>query len=129
MKQIVIRTLWLGCVVWLVPFVVAIGFYTPEGGLRTDIFVFKSVMIVVSSWVGLGLMAFHLGRVTGNFTRIGLLSALAWLAINWGLDVLILLPLSKQSPGDYFTQIGLGYLSMVAGGLFMGRALDQQKKS
>jgi len=39
-----------GFLAWLIPFVASLFFYTREGELTIDIFLFKSIMIVVGSF-------------------------------------------------------------------------------
>lgn len=92
---------------------VAIPFHTPDGQLLTDIFLFKSVMILVGNLTGCILIAALALKITGKKFSILLTTGLIWLAINWGLDFLILIPMSKMSVSDYFIKIGLGYLTMV----------------
>lgn len=123
-NSILLRVPLTGLIVWLVPFLVAIPFYTPAGELRTDIFLFKTVMRLVSAPLGLGLLSYHLRRLPGNYLRGGLVAGLVWLVINWALDFAVLLPLSGMSLSDYFVQIGLGYLVMPITGYFMGQVLE-----
>ncbi|TGL76860.1 hypothetical protein [Leptospira yasudae] len=113
MKQYLIRILAYGFLVWLIPFMVAIPFHTPDGQLLTDIFLFKSVMILVGNLTGCILIVALALKITGKKFSILLTTGFIWLAINWGLDFLILIPMSKMSVGDYFIKIGLGYLTMV----------------
>ncbi|MCG6194242.1 hypothetical protein LFX25_13405 [Leptospira sp. FAT2] len=113
MKQYLIRIFAYGFLVWLIPFMVAIPFHTPDGQLLTDIFLFKSVMILVGNLTGCILIAALALKITGKKFSILLTTGLIWLAINWGLDFLILIPMSKMSVSDYFIKIGLGYLTMV----------------
>jgi len=42
-----IRNILYGFLAWLIPFVTAFFFYSKEGGLVIDIFLFKSIMIIV----------------------------------------------------------------------------------
>lgn len=123
-KTIFIRMLWTALVVWAVPFALAMGFFTPDGGLRTDIFLFKTVMLLVSTPLGLFLMSYHLRRLPGNFTAGGLAAGTVWLLVNWALDFVVLLPLSGMAVDAYFVQIGLRYLAMPMTGYFLGRLLE-----
>ena len=112
-------------IVWLVPFLLSFGFFTPGGELRTDIFLFKTVMLLVSTPLGFYLMTSHLWRLpTGPLWRGGLIAGSVWLIVNWALDLLVLLPISGMSMTEYWTQIGLRYLAMPMTGFFLGRAME-----
>lgn len=44
-----LKNIFYGFLAWLIPFVASIFFYTRERKLTIDIFLFKSIMIVVGS--------------------------------------------------------------------------------
>ncbi|XDD49471.1 hypothetical protein AB3N59_13815 [Leptospira sp. WS92.C1] len=126
MKQNLVRIFCYGFLVWLIPFAVAIPFYTPDGKLQTDIFLFKTTMILVGSLTGSALLVSLTGRILGKVFPVLVVTALIWLAINWGLDFLILIPMSKMNVSDYFIQIGLGYLTMLIVASAIGWAVDKK---
>ncbi|MBN1166402.1 MAG: hypothetical protein JXA44_04640 [Methanospirillaceae archaeon] len=99
-----------GCIVWLVPFLVAIPFYSPDGTLLFGEPVFKSVMIVVGALIGAFLIVRYYQNISENYIREGIYLGVVWLLINWILDLVILLPLSGMDIIQYFCQIGLRYL-------------------
>lgn len=127
MKQIFLRVLGFGFLIWLVPFIVAFGFYTPEGKLQGDFFVFKTTMLLVGNLTGCFFLALLSKRISrpafGTFLGISIF----WLLENWGLDFLILLPMNKMGAYDYFVQIGLRYLTMLMIGPAIGYAIDKHK--
>ncbi|EQA53354.1 hypothetical protein CH370_17925 [Leptospira kmetyi] len=125
MKQHLVRIFGYGFLLWLIPFLVAIPFYTRDGKLLTDIFLFKSVMLITGSLTGCLLFVSLALKISGKKFGILLGSGFIWLIINWGLDFLILLPMSKMSPGDYFIQIGLGYIAMVFVSFSIGWVADK----
>lgn len=128
MKNNTIRILLFGFLVWLIPFIVAFGFYTPEGKLRGDIFLFKTVMLLVGGASGCVFLFLMVKRVTlpafQTFVAIGLV----WLAENLGLDLLILVPMSKMNLGDYFVQIGLRYFMILFVSVTVGASIDAARK-
>ncbi len=126
MNRNIIRMLLFACIVWLVPFVTAMFFYSRSGELKIDIFLFKAIMHLESALVGTWLMLIHLRKSAPLMAplKFGLISGLVWLMINWALDFLILLPLNGQDPATYFMRIGLGYLAMPITGFFIGYALQ-----
>lgn len=112
-----------GFLVWLIPFVAAFPFYSPEGEPVIDIFLFKTIMIIVGSLAGAALLVRYFKNVTADFVleagKIGLL----WLAINWALDFAVLLQMSDMTLGAYFAEIGLRYLTIPIFSVAIGMAL------
>ena len=111
---------------WLVPFVVGFFFYNQEGQLRIDIFLFKSIMIVVGSVTGALFLSLYFRKVTERYCREGILIGLIWLAINWALDFGVLIPMSGMDVGTYAAQIGLRYLMIPVFSVMLGCALGAQ---
>ncbi len=125
MKRIFLRVLGFGFLVWLVPFVIAFGFYTPDGKLQGDLFVFKTTMLLVGNGTGCFLLYLLIKRVPRPASGVFSLVGLVWLLENWALDFLILLPMSGLGIADYFVQIGLRYLVMVLISVTVGLAIDK----
>ena len=120
------KALLFGFLTWLVPFVVAIFFYTQEGQLRIDIFLFKSIMMVVGSVCGASFLLLYFKKVTERHCREGFLIGQIWLAINWALDFAVLIPMSGMAVGTYVAQIGLRYLMIPVFSVMLGCALSAQ---
>ncbi|EMY78917.1 hypothetical protein LEP1GSC060_0853 [Leptospira weilii serovar Ranarum str. ICFT] len=125
MKKYLIRIFSYGFLVWLIPFMVAIPFHTKDGKLQTDLFLFKTVMILVGTLTGCVLLASLALKISGKKFPVLLSAGLIWLGINWGLDFLILIPMSKMNAGDYFIQIGLRYLTMIFISFTIGWVVDR----
>lgn len=104
-----VRILLFGVATWLMPFLVSFLFYKPGGELAVSIGLFKSVMILVGSGVGLYLL-YRLYRNGRPVAHAGVLIGLAWFAINVALDLLALLPLTGLPFGVWASEIGLRYL-------------------
>ena len=107
-----VKMILFGFLVWLIPFVVSIFFYTKDGKLLIDIFLFKSIMIVTGSINGAVLLILYFKKITKDYLKEGIIVGVSWLLISYVLDFAILLPMSKMSVGTYFTQIGLTYLAI-----------------
>lgn len=130
-----LRSTGYAALLWAVPFLVSVPFFNRAGELQIDIFAFKSLMLVVGSLTGVTLLLRHLGRAyaerlqasvaTSAFWRFGLATGALWLAINWALDFLILLPLSGQSPTEYMLSIGAGYLAIPISGTALALAMSR----
>jgi hypothetical protein len=108
-----ITILWMGALIWLVPFVVSFGFFDSAGKLTVTEELFKSVMIVVSSIIGCLMLYQYFRRTSNGFVRQGLVIGFGWLVINWLLDAFILIPMSGMSISHYFESIGLRYLQIL----------------
>jgi hypothetical protein len=101
----VLNLLARGAVIWLAPLLISFGFYTPPGELTTSYALFKSVMVLALTWITL---AVNLVRPPREFPPA--LVAAAYLLINVGLDVLVLVPRMGLTAAAYVEQIGLVYL-------------------
>jgi Na+/proline symporter len=121
------KTLLYGFLVWLLPFAVAIPFYSRDGQPLIDIFLLKSIMIIVGSVAGAVFLILYFKKVTENYLREGLIIGLIWLAINWILDFIILVPMANMDIGTYFAQIGLRYLTIPIFSVTIGLLLNFQK--
>jgi hypothetical protein len=111
-KQIfTLRNALYGLVTWAVPFFAAFAFYTPEGQLATGIFLFKTVMILIGGVTGAWLLVRAFRQVTPSFAS-GLALGFFWAAINWGLDLIVMVAWMDTDPGEWFVGIGLRYLML-----------------
>lgn len=115
----------LGITIWLVPFVVSLLFYNPAGELTTDIVAFKTVMLLVSQATGALVIWYFFRSVKTQFVSTGLLVGLAWLVINWLLDILVLVGLFGQPFPQYFIQTGARYLAIPITTLLVGLVAGQ----
>jgi hypothetical protein len=120
--------LLFGFLSWLIPFLVSIPFYSMQGVLLVDVFLFKSIMIVVGSLVGTVLMVVLFLRLREGYLREGILIGFSWLVINWVMDSLVLLPMSGMDAATYFSQIGIRYLVIPIIAIGMGFILERSGK-
>ncbi|PWR72722.1 hypothetical protein [Methanospirillum lacunae] len=104
-----VRILLYGFLTWLIPFLLSIPFYS-GGGLQIDQQLFKSIMIVAGALTGAALIIHLFSVMTMEYQTAGYVTGVAWLLINWGLDIVILIPLSGLDFISYTFQIGLRYL-------------------
>lgn len=116
-----------GFLAWLIPFAASFFFYTREGRLTIDVFLFKSIMIVVGSVSAAFLLVSYFKTINANHLREGVIVGLAWFCINIALDLLVLIPMSGMSVSDYFTQIGLRYLVIPVMSTMVGAALANKR--
>ena len=121
------RNILYGFLAWLIPFVASFLFYTREGGLTIDIFLFKSIMIVVGTFSAAILLVSYFKNINADYLKEGVIIGLTWLAISILLDLLVLIPMSGMSIADYFAQIGIRYLAIPAMCIAVGAALENKK--
>ncbi|HOI14154.1 MAG TPA: hypothetical protein PLG75_09860 [Methanoculleus sp.] len=122
-----VKLVGFGILTWLLPFLLSVPLYSPEGVPLYDIFLIKSVLIVFSTALGTFLILVYFRGVRARFVREGALLGGAWLLINWGLDAVVLLPLSGMDAGTYMAQIGLRYLTIPIIALGIGYAAEHQR--
>lgn len=122
------KIILFGFLAWLIPFALSFFFYTKDGRLTINIDLFKSIMVVAGVLSGTFLMAKYFVKIKANFLKEGLIIGLVWFVINVGLDILILMPMSKMTLPDYMMQIGLRYLSIPIMTIGIGYILDRLNK-
>lgn len=91
-----------------------------------DVFLIKTIMIIVWASVGWFLLIKYFSKVEKNFLRESLFLGLIWLGINRGLDFIILIPMSGISIQDYMIQTGLRYFMILIFSLTIGYALEKR---
>jgi uncharacterized membrane protein YpjA len=121
-----LRSVLYGFLAWLIPFVSAFFFYSKEGGLTIDIFLFKTIMIVVGAIVGAFLLVSYFKRINANYLMEGIIVGIVWFVINILLDILVLLPMTEMALPDYFAEIGLRYLVIPVMSIMVGAALENK---
>ncbi|MBB6067610.1 hypothetical protein [Methanococcus maripaludis] len=114
---------FFGLLTWLVPFFLSFLFYSETTGLLINIFLFKSIMIVVSGLIGVSLLIMYFKDIKKDYLIEGIFVGVSWLIINLILDILILIPMSGMTYLTYFSQIGLRYLIIPTISISMGLLL------
>lgn len=123
-----VKLVFFGFLTWLVPFLVSFFFYDRSGVISVNPIHFKAVMIVVGTGIGLHLLTQYFKDIDKNYLFEGAKIGIIWFAINIFLDLLFLVPMAKMSYPDYFSQIGLEYVSIIFYGLAMGLVLERHTK-
>ena len=121
-----LKNVFYGFLAWLVPFVASFFFYSKEG-LTIDIFLFKSIMIVVGSISAAILLVSYFKKISVAYLKEGIIVGIVWFGINILLDLLILIPISGMSIADYLTRIGISYLVIPAMSIAVGKSLENKK--
>ncbi|WP_407354970.1 hypothetical protein [Methanolobus sp. WCC5] len=118
-----------GLIVWLVPFLVSFAFVDRQGNFIVDETFFKSIMVVTGALAGVVLAVGYFRYVETNYLNEGIVLGLIWLVINLALDLsMVYGGFFDMSVTQYFTDIGMRYLSMPIYTIGMGYALMQKTK-
>jgi hypothetical protein len=120
------RVLFYGFLSWLVPLFASLLFFDQSGQRLVPEPFFKSIMVVCGVLVGTYLAIRYFRGVKENFISEGWVIGLIWLAMNIGLDLIVLVGLFKMDLGEYFMGIGLRYLSIPIITVGLGYALRRK---
>ena len=121
------RRMWLyGFLIWLIGFAVGCVMWPIY---PTHLLLFKSVMIVVMTLVGMMFIRFYFKSVTSQYKREGIRIGLVWLLLNLALDLIVLVGLFKSDLGEYLISVGLRYLVIPILTIGIGSILDQKLKT
>ncbi len=118
-----LKKLGYGAILWAIPYVTAIPLM---GLMKSDPIFFKTIMIVEGALVGAVLTVLYFLAVKSDYLREGMTVAIVWIAVNWLLDFVALLPFSGLTIPRYFIEIGLRYLAIVAPTVAVGYVLQQR---
>jgi hypothetical protein len=124
MSVITARTTILGLLSWAIPFVASFAFVGPGGQWLIPYPLFKSIMIVVFGGLGTWFLVLAFRRIAPTW-RTGLALGLYWLAINFVLDLVALVPLTGMPVVGYVYDIGLRYLLIPIIATAMGFVAEQ----
>lgn len=122
-----IKIILYGIIIWLVPFIASFAFVDSGGNYTIPETFFKSIMVVAGALTGVVLSVSYFSGVKKNYFGEGVVIGVIWLAINLSLDLAMVYGgFFKMSPAQYFTDIGLRYLSIPIYTIGMGYALKKK---
>ena len=104
-----LKVILFGIGIWAIPFIVAMFFYSPEGTLKIDLIFFKTVMLLVGALTGAYFIILYFKNLEKKFFKEGILLGGSWFVIQWALDFIILIPMTKMHIPTYIVSIGLRY--------------------
>lgn len=128
MKKI-LKIIGFGISTWAAPFILSCFLYSREGEPLIDIFLIKTIMIVLFSILGVVLLVIYFKGIKKSYFKEGIIIGFVWLAINWALDLAILIPMSDMGIDIYFTRIGLRYLIIPTISMAMGYMVAYKTKT
>lgn len=121
------RIIFFGILAWLIPFLTSILFVDMEGNFIIPQIFFKSIMIVVGSFVAVILAVKYYNNVKSNFVQEGIILGIIWFIISIGLDlVMVFSNFFQMTLLEYFTDIGLRYLCIPIFTIGLGYTLNQK---
>lgn len=123
-----LRMIKYGLASWLIPFIVSIFFYSPNGELMVEPAIFKAMMFIIASIVGASLLVKYFLKVGKNYQDEGIAVGISWVLINIIMDMIVLIPIMKVDFAQYFLQIGYIYLMVPTMALTIGYCLEHVKK-
>jgi hypothetical protein len=119
-----LKIAFLGFLLWLVCMVIAVIVWP----LHTSQFMlFKSIMVVSGTIVGMILLAYYFKKVKSNYIREGVVVGVVWFVLNIVLDLIVLVGLLKTPLVDYLISPGVGYLCMPVMSIGVGWILSRKK--
>lgn len=123
-----LRLLLLGLMTWAIPFFAAFFFIDQTGQVAIDIYLFKTIMIIVGGITGAFAIILYFKKQENTYLKNGVISGLMWFIVNILLDMLVLVPMSKIPYPEYFNQIGLRYLMIPIMTIMVGYMLEIKTK-
>ena len=122
-----LKIVLFGFILWLVPFIAGFLFVDAKGNFLIPETFFKSIMIVLGSLVGVLLAVRYFKDIKGDFVTEGVLLGVIWLVINLAIDIIFVSTgFFRMTLTQYFTDIGLRYLSMPIYTIGLGYALKNR---
>jgi len=122
-----LKIVLFGFILWLVPFITSFLFVDAKGNFLIPETFFKSIMIVLGSLVGVILAVRYFKNIKSDFVTEGVLLGVIWLVINLAMDIIFVSTgFFRMTLTQYFTDIGLRYLSMPIYTIGLGYALKNR---
>lgn len=123
------KILWYGFLTWFIPFLSSIPFVDPQGNFIIDQIFFKSIMIVIGSFVGVLFAVLAFQRVSSKYLYFGIKIGMTWIILNWMFDlILVLSGFFQMSIWVWFSQIGLRYVVLPIFTIGLGVVLEKKHR-
>jgi hypothetical protein len=96
-----------GILLWIIPFLFAFPIFTLQS---SHPLLFQAIMMITALTTCIALVIWYLKKTGENTVKEGFILGCIWLAINLAFDLPIFLFIFNMPIGQYFTEIGLGYI-------------------
>jgi len=101
---------WLyGFLIWIIGMAVGTALWPIHS---SHLPLFKSLMVVTMVAVEMVFILRLFRPVASGFPAVGIRAGAVWTAVNWALDLVVLVGLLKTPLGTYFWDVGLRYLAI-----------------
>ena len=108
-----LKIIYYGLIIWVVPFLAGFPLIDSQGNLLIEKEFFKTIMIVIATFTRVIMAVKYFKEVKENHLNEGILIGFCWLAINWGLDIIMVTSgFFPMTLSQYFKEIGLRYLAI-----------------
>lgn len=119
-----VNLLLFGSLLWLIPFGVGFLFYDANGMLTISKTFFKSIMVVLGGLLGVTFSVLYFKGIKADHVNEGIVLGFTWFVISIVMDLMFVFSgFFRMGVGEYFTDIGMRYLSMPIYTIGMGMAL------
>ncbi len=104
-----IRIVFWGFILWLTCFIIGFVVFPLH---ESDVFLFKTIMIVASTIIGTLMFIHYFGKVESNFLSEGITIGIVWFVVNMVLDLIVLVGMLKTPLVEYLLGTGLRYINI-----------------
>jgi hypothetical protein len=119
-----LKIAFLGFLLWLICMIISVFVWPIHD---SQFMLFKSIMVVTGTLVGILLLAYYFRKVTSGFIKEGVIVGIIWFVLNIFLDLIVLVGLLKTPLVDYLISPGIGYLCMPVMSIGVGYILSKKK--
>lgn len=119
-----LKIVLFGVILWVIPFLATLLLYKDKEPIM-DIFLFRSVMLVLTALVAVILLVKYFEDITADYVKEGVIIGVSLIVISIGLDLVILAPMAGMTTTTYFYQIGIKYLGIPMISIGMGHLLQR----
>jgi len=106
-----IKRIGFGLIALAIPYAASIPLLSLQG---SNLAIFKALMATIGILTVVSLVVIYFRSVEKNYLRESVYVAGTWVALNWALDFVALLPFTGQTVSQYFFEIGVEYLGGAA---------------
>ncbi len=104
-----IRNSFWGFILWLSCFIIGFVVFPLH---ESNVFLFKTIMIVASTIIGTLMFIRYFEKVESNFLSEGITIGIVWFVVNIILDLIVLVGMLKTPLVEYLLGTGLRYINI-----------------
>jgi hypothetical protein len=119
-----LKIVFLGFLLWLICFIIGFIVWPLHD---SNFMLFKSIMIVSSTIVGILLLAYYFKKISVHYIKEGIVVGIIWFVVNIVLDLIVLVGILKSPLVEYLISPGIGYLNIPVISIGIGYILSRKK--